>query len=187
MSEFRALDTRYRGFRFRSRLEARWAVAFDAMKQDGRIEYEYEPQGFLIDGVPYLPDFHLRGIGFFEVKGMASGVPTTLYQSFANQINANLFVAVGGIPDPNLTGGYLRAFIPEQNIDAVMGRLHPEIPCVFLMCGQCSHIGIFPEHDCDADLWCECTEGQRQGVIHRHFPRWFEAARGARFEHGECG
>lgn len=36
-----ALTTRYAGCRFRSRLEARWAVFFDHLG----IEWEYEPQG----------------------------------------------------------------------------------------------------------------------------------------------
>ena len=33
------IETIYKGYRFRSRLEARWAVFFDALG----IEYEYEP------------------------------------------------------------------------------------------------------------------------------------------------
>ncbi len=31
MSEIKAIETRYKGYRFRSRLEARWAVFFDAL------------------------------------------------------------------------------------------------------------------------------------------------------------
>lgn len=50
----KAIETRYRGYRFRSRLEARWAVFFDALG----IEWQYEPEGFeLADGTRYLPDF----------------------------------------------------------------------------------------------------------------------------------
>ena len=52
----KAIETQYKGYRFRSRLEARWAVFFDALKQD----WEYEREGFeLGDGVRYLPDFWL--------------------------------------------------------------------------------------------------------------------------------
>ena len=29
--KFKAIETKYKGFRFRSRLEARWAVFFDAL------------------------------------------------------------------------------------------------------------------------------------------------------------
>lgn len=53
----RALETRYQGYRFRSRLEARWAVWFDAMG----LEWQYEEEGFDLGGVRYLPDFHLTG------------------------------------------------------------------------------------------------------------------------------
>jgi hypothetical protein len=38
----RALETHYNGYRFRSRLEARWAVFFDACG----IQYRYEPEGY---------------------------------------------------------------------------------------------------------------------------------------------
>ncbi|MCK5307160.1 MAG: hypothetical protein KAJ73_00980 [Zetaproteobacteria bacterium] len=51
----KAIQTEYNGFLFRSRLEARWAVFFDALD----IEYQYEPEGFDLDGIRYLPDFWL--------------------------------------------------------------------------------------------------------------------------------
>jgi len=64
----KAIETRYRGYRFRSRLEARWAVFFDALE----IRWLYEPEGFeLSDGTRYLPDFHLPDFGggtWVEVK-----------------------------------------------------------------------------------------------------------------------
>lgn len=50
----KAIETKYKGYRFRSRLEARWAVFFDALGMD----WEYEPEGFdLGDAGWYLPDF----------------------------------------------------------------------------------------------------------------------------------
>ncbi len=52
----KAIETRYKGYRFRSRLEARWAVFFDAIG----LKWEYEPEGFEFkDGTQYLPDFWL--------------------------------------------------------------------------------------------------------------------------------
>ena len=52
----KAIETLYKGYRFRSRLEARWAVFFDALG----IDWEYEPEGFeMADGTRYLPDFYL--------------------------------------------------------------------------------------------------------------------------------
>jgi hypothetical protein len=55
MTELHPIETRYRGYRFRSRLEARWAVFFDA----AGIEWRYEAEGFNVNGVHYLPDFEL--------------------------------------------------------------------------------------------------------------------------------
>lgn len=51
-----AIETSYAGCRFRSRLEARWAVFFDHLG----IEWEYEPQGFTTPAGRYLPDFRIR-------------------------------------------------------------------------------------------------------------------------------
>lgn len=54
-SALTAIETHYGGCRFRSRLEARWAVFFDAIGWD----WNYEPQGFATGPVQYLPDFHI--------------------------------------------------------------------------------------------------------------------------------
>lgn len=48
-----AIETRYAGVLFRSRTEARWARFWDALD----IKWDYEPQGFVAAGIPYLPDF----------------------------------------------------------------------------------------------------------------------------------
>ena len=59
------IETVYNGLRFRSRLEARWAVFFDA----ANIKYEYEPDGFEFNGEKYLPDFYLpEHEAYIEVK-----------------------------------------------------------------------------------------------------------------------
>lgn len=60
----KAIPTRYKGFEFRSRLEARWAVFFDKMG----IDYTYETEGYEVaTGVWYLPDFRLADM-WVEVK-----------------------------------------------------------------------------------------------------------------------
>lgn len=74
MNVIKPIETEYKGYRFRSRLEARWAVFFDAC----RVDWEYEPEGYdLGDGLWYLPDFLLHGVAgrdsgdlFVEVKGL---------------------------------------------------------------------------------------------------------------------
>lgn len=50
-----AIETAYKGYRFRSRLEARWAVFFDALG----LRWEYEKEGFGLPSGRYLPDFWL--------------------------------------------------------------------------------------------------------------------------------
>lgn len=64
----KAIRTRYSGILFRSRLEARWAVFFDALG----IAWEFEAEGYeLEDGTQYLPDFWLpkfSGGVYVEIK-----------------------------------------------------------------------------------------------------------------------
>lgn len=66
MNNLKPIETVYNGYRFRSRLEAKWAVFFDALG----VEYEYEPEGFtLSNGDYYLPDFFLpKSKIYVEVK-----------------------------------------------------------------------------------------------------------------------
>jgi hypothetical protein len=62
----KAIETEYAGCRFRSRLEARWAVFFDALD----IEWMYESEGFETPAGRYLPDFYLPASKrWIEVKG----------------------------------------------------------------------------------------------------------------------
>ena len=64
------IQTRYKGYNFRSRLEARYAVFLDALK----LRWEYEPEGFELPSGWYLPDFRVQmpqllpGFFWLEVK-----------------------------------------------------------------------------------------------------------------------
>ena len=60
-----AIRTRYSGILFRSRLEARWAVFFDALG----VKWEYEKEGYELPSGRYLPDFFLPDWGWVEIKG----------------------------------------------------------------------------------------------------------------------
>lgn len=74
------IETRYAGHKFRSRLEARWAVFFNALG----VEWQYEPQGYVIgvfdESRAYLPDFYLPAQDVWaEVKGDPAGVDWALW------------------------------------------------------------------------------------------------------------
>lgn len=72
--KYEAIQTRYKGYNFRSRLEARYAVMFDFLG----IDWIYEEEGYDLGPLGwYLPDFWIpysrsdsRGIGVWvEIKG----------------------------------------------------------------------------------------------------------------------
>lgn len=61
----RAINTEYKGYLFRSRLEARWAVYFDELG----IKWQYEIEGFEDGKTRYLPDFYFTDFDVWaEVK-----------------------------------------------------------------------------------------------------------------------
>jgi hypothetical protein len=76
MPNVRSIATKYNNVTFRSMLEARWAVFFDAMG----IPWEYEPECQFLDGGPYLPDFKLWGSLHVECKPRLSA--TALWDQF---------------------------------------------------------------------------------------------------------
>jgi hypothetical protein len=61
----KAIPTKFSSVTFRSRLEARWAVAFDVLK----IDWAYEREGYQLRGGWYIPDFWLTTVRMWaEVK-----------------------------------------------------------------------------------------------------------------------
>lgn len=152
----RAIETRYAGCRFRSRLEARWAVFFDTMG----IRWEYEPKGFVTEAGPYLPDFRLPDLRLFvEVKG---SYPGQRDRDRCREIalacqkhGGDLIILVGDIPrDPPITGL----------------RLVPENP-----------------FDDDPETFVWVSRRFRELHHMNGISRALDAARSARFEHGETG
>ena len=103
MNGLKAIETEYKGYRFRSRLEARWAVFFDACG----VKWEYEPEGYdLGDGTYYLPDFLLHGVTvnhatyaencdiYVEVKGQMNDADADKIKRFAE----------AGMPEDGMCG-----------------------------------------------------------------------------------
>lgn len=93
----KAIQTSYKGYLFRSRLEARWAVFFDALG----LNWQYEAEGFdLGEAGWYLPDFR---IVMPDSVANDQRYPTTLwveikpenilyddkYNAFANMLHNN--------------------------------------------------------------------------------------------------
>lgn len=118
MDKIKAKETVYNGFKFRSRLEARWAVIFDTLK----IKYQYEPEGFdLGNGQSYLPDFYLPEIGYYaEVKGMSEHIVNDLKKTETFVLSGKTAIMIlGDIPyDPCSEGLY---WIPVMYYSARSG------------------------------------------------------------------
>lgn len=59
------IETKYKGIKFRSRLEARWAVFINALG----FNFVYEPDAYNLNGIYYLPDFWIPDWkAFIEIK-----------------------------------------------------------------------------------------------------------------------
>lgn len=99
MTRIRVIETEYKGYLFRSRLEARWAVCLDALD----IPWRYELEGFELGAYRYLPDFYLPGMALWvEIKGRppipAEFVKATL---LAQQDKANAVLITWENFEPN--------------------------------------------------------------------------------------
>jgi hypothetical protein len=146
----RAIQTRYAGCYFRSRLEARWAVFFDTLS----IEWRYEPEGFdLGDMGWYLPDFYLpEHKTWIEIKPNDPSLeellkPGALYYSQPYEEDMNeVFVFFGNIPYPwpQKPNAYDAAF-------PICGAEYAWKECV--LCGDV-HIGLINHVSCRKG----CTE-----------------------------
>lgn len=100
MSKIMPIETRYQGNLFRSRLEARWAVLFDAMG----IRWEYEQEGYKNDDILYLPDFWLPDYNMYaEVKGVYS----------YGEIPREQLIKILSVISPDITGIIMLGNIPR--------------------------------------------------------------------------
>lgn len=183
----KAIETHYAGCRFRSRLEARWAVFFDTME----IPWQYEPQGYtLSNGQNYLPDFLLTGCGtWVEVKGSKAAVNWHVLALAGLELpvmphvveaGPNLLL-LGSIPRPNDFGDYGWPSWSRETDScytvtwpAGFGSYHKNSrPWIF----DPGAIVTAPPDDLS---WFDDRESSAAQQAYR-------TARSARFEHGECG
>jgi hypothetical protein len=93
----KAIPTTYHGIEFRSKLEAKYAQAFDRLG----IVWEYEGHGFRFDdGTCYCPDFYMPEIDtYFEVKGVLDEESLRKIKLLVMEMKR---VVVGG-PDGSMT------------------------------------------------------------------------------------
>jgi hypothetical protein len=192
----KAIETVYKGYRFRSRLEARWAVFFDALD----IRWEYEKEGYDLGPAGwYLPDFWLPDYRYWiEIKGewptpeeinkaqslfSSSTLPVILFQgaplqsygiSFRNDISES-----GGGAGSDEDIEWIWCF-KCQRADLTLGGDDEDVHVVD---GEWESIGC----------WTTCTSDSRLPMhglrmAHSETPRLLRArdmSRAARFEHGE--
>ena len=91
----RPINTRYSGYNFRSRTEARWAVFFDCIGWN----WQYEREGFHLPSGPYLPDFYFPDFGgWAEVKGKEF---TSIEKQKCKElsIDGSIVILLDGLPD----------------------------------------------------------------------------------------
>ena len=183
----KAIETTYDNHRFRSRLEARYAVFFKALG----LPYQYEPEGFELNGKCYLPDFLLPTIPLWvEIKGQKpteeeeqvmcdlvkhTGIYGTILGPFENYVLPNVY-----------DGCYSEDYFHQ--IYAPSGGDHPYMFCE---CLYCRAIGY--EFD-GRSARIRCCDKNKKSSSDKDYssdsPRLIHAYRKAmqaRFEHGEHG
>lgn len=171
----RALETPYKGYRFRSRLEARWAVFMDAIT----VEWEYEPEGFNLGRAGfYLPDFWLpTEHAWLEVKPSGSP-PIEEYDKFhalAELSRFPVFVMQGWLDPMTICegGGFYNA-LPEPNERGSTSDLRGTMWAACLACGA---TGLAHSHGVDPHMWC----GHSAPGTSPELERAWSLARGQRF------
>lgn len=121
--KIKAIETEYKGYRFRSRLEARWAVFF----ANFGLDWEYEKEGFELPSGRYLPDFWVRWGPCFEawveVKGVqppnVTGIENRLCWELASGSGKQVLMVVG-LPGED----WINTYPPDGVKTLANGKLH---------------------------------------------------------------
>ncbi len=182
----KAIETVYNGYRFRSRLEARWAVFFDTLG----IKYEYEKEGFDLDGVRYLPDFWLPVQQWWiEIKG-SQGPTTEDWEKCARLAEGSKYPVAVLVGEPGNEHPYINVCLPDWNEARVSTQMF------WLQCPVCYQSGIsFDRRDLRINCHCDSLLGDSawiryhaiENLQHPKLTNAYISARHARFEHGEKG
>jgi hypothetical protein len=169
MQYIKAIETKYKGHNFRSRLEARWAVFFE----NANIVWEYEKEGFVLsNGDQYLPDFWIPiqpqdehpGYGYFvEIKVVVTPDSLKKAEVLASDSGHVVYLINGEPGTYRLWKWYRDGSLTYENV-------YVDLDCPF-----------FENHMfTTANKYDDCCE---------HGDIWsaIEIARLARFEYGESG
>lgn len=195
MDNLKPIETVYKGYKFRSRLEARWAVFFD----NAGIKYEYEPEGFQLNGVWYLPDFYLPWFhAYVEIKPSNSEDKKDAIKKLEMLFEKENVVCLYCEGDPYECNMII--YCNDSNDSSAGTEWWDAEFCEGAQfgCGGYTKHGICILVSNDNDLrdrefydssWDFCCLEQRSKLTDYRSMLEFEKAkaRQARFEHGECG
>lgn len=178
----KAIETRYAGCRFRSHLEARWAVFFDHLG----IAWEYEPQGYKLSSGWYLPDFLLPTCStWVEVKGSEEALDVAALTAASQELprlphqgeEGPHLLVLGPIPPPLSPDADYGWYSPSDGWRHGFGNYHKNSrPWVLL-----NDAADSPQRPDGRRPWLTPTVDPYEGGC----PQAYTAARSARFEHGE--
>jgi hypothetical protein len=192
----RPIQTFYDGHRFRSRLEARWAVFFNTLN----IPYEYEKEGYVLDSGlgTYLPDFWLPEQDcWIEIKGTApTGEDEERLKTIVLSTKKAGYIFFGPIYQPKSISDDSSAIHLNFEYDEDGEHVGWDDAHWWCECHNCGALGIQFEGR-GARIQCGCSHGDvgdscsHDDRCHAFdTPRLVAAyitARSARFEYGEKG
>jgi len=180
----RTIETTYRGCRFRSRTEARWAVFFDGLN----LRWEYEEEGYILSTAGcYLPDFRLTpptnetiycevnsdGADDFDDQEVGK------LREFASASRCKVVLLTGG-PDCRAYNQILPNSRPNSFTAAFFRDYEPYIVTVDAYWFQ-----VLKLDSSTGRLHFDFDERTMRNSFGRGYVDALYAARGARFEHGE--
>lgn len=206
-TQIKPIETYYNGYRFRSRLEARWAVFFDA----AGIKYQYEPEGYRYTDFDdneyfYLPDFYLPDFNIWvEVKGNDKALHKDFYK-IVNSVDwgrtpmSDGLMILGEIPNPTYFSIPVFPFL--YNSKAVVFEYavfgfdnNSKIKITIRDFGKTNYYWTDTNDWNDENplsfttkpLYVSRFSTELQSCRSKKIYNCFEKARQARFEHGEKG
>lgn len=163
----KAIETSYKGYRFRSRLEAKWAVFLDYVGW----EWQYEPEGYdLGAGDRYLPDFLIEDVLWLEIKAkLPTEAELRKARKLADQSEKAIVFGVG-LPDAWGISHGLAGFCPHTKGDLPNGLV-----------GSLASLDTYSQRKWQRPGWMMYSSPDADDVAA------CDAAKSARFEFGESG